>query len=134
MRRYAFRVAIVIAIGAMWAVPRVEATPDPGLTTTFTQYCVSCHNARLKTGGFVLDAASLDRIGEHRGDWEKVLRKLRLGVMPPLGAPRPDATAYEHLIASLESELDANAAAHPYPGRPVLHRLNRAEYANAVRD
>jgi len=63
-----------------------------------------------------------------------VVRKLRLGVMPPLGSRRPDATTYDSLISSLEGELDANAATHPYAGRPILHRLNRAEYANAIRD
>src|SRR5262249_16241681 len=64
----------------------------------------------------------------------KVLTKLRLRIMPPLGARRPDAATYEQLTSSLEAQLDAVAIAHPNPGLPVLHRLNRAEYANAVRD
>ena len=107
---------------------------DPQTKAVLDQYCVTCHNPRSKTGGFILDTASLDRVTAHREDWEKVVRKLRLGVMPPLGSRRPDEAAYERLIASLETELDAPAASHPHPGRPVLHRLNRAEYANAIRD
>ena len=125
---------IAIFACAVLAPRRAEPAADPQLKTAFEQYCVTCHNPRLKTGGFVLDAASLEHVGETRDSWEKVVRKLRLGVMPPLGAQRPDAATYDHLITSLERELDGSAAEHPYPGRPVLHRLNRSEYANAIRD
>jgi hypothetical protein len=112
----------------------VRAAVDTQTKDALDQYCVTCHNARLKTGGLVLDTASLDRIVSDPTTWEKVIRKLRLGVMPPLGARRPDAATYDGMISSLEGELDAASTAHPYPGRPVLHRLNRAEYANAIRD
>jgi len=117
---------------AVLAVPAAAATVDPQAKGTLDQYCVPCHNARLKVGGLVLDTSSLDQVGGHRADWEKVVRKLRLGVMPPLGSRRPDEATYGRLIAWLEGELDATA--RPDPGRPVLHRLNRAEYANAIRD
>ncbi len=126
--------AVLVTVMSVVAVPAAESAVEPQTKTAFDQYCVTCHNPRLKTGGFVLDTSSLDHVTSHRADWEKVVRKLRLGVMPPLGARRPDAETYDRLITSLERELDANAAAHPYPGRPVLHRLNRAEYANAIRD
>jgi len=129
-----FLVVAVTALCAALAVPDVHASVDPQAKAAFDQYCVTCHNARLKTGGFVLDTSSLDRVTEHRADWEKVVRKLRLGIMPPLGSRRPDEATYDRLIASLEGELDAPALTHPYAGRPVLHRLNRAEYANAIRD
>jgi mono/diheme cytochrome c family protein len=93
-------------------------------------YCISCHNQRLKTAGLALDVADLTQpeIGE------KVVRKLRAGAMPPPGLPRPDTATYAALISSLETQLDRAAEAHPYAGRPALHRLNRAEYANAIRD
>jgi hypothetical protein len=119
---------------AALAAADAQVAVDPQTKAVLDQYCVTCHNPRSKAGGFALDTASLDRVTAHREDWEKVVRKLRLGVMPPLGSRRPDEAAYERLIVSLETELDAPAASHPHPGRPVLHRLNRAEYANAIRD
>ena len=125
---------LLVALCAVLAASRAGAAPDPQVKQALDQYCVSCHNARLKTGGLVLDTAALDRITADADTWEKVVRKLRLGVMPPQGARRPDQGTYDRLITSLEGELDAPAAAHPHPGRPVLHRLNRAEYANAIRD
>jgi hypothetical protein len=112
----------------------VRAAADPQTKATIDQYCVTCHNGRLKTGGLVLDTAALDRVADDPATWEKVVRKLRLGVMPPPGSRRPDRATYDRTISSLESELDAAAATHPHPGRPVLHRLYRAEYANAIRD
>jgi mono/diheme cytochrome c family protein len=101
---------------------------------TVTDYCAGCHNDRLRSGGLSLDAADLTAVSSHPDLWEKVIRKVRLGVMPPQGARRPVPAVLDSLAASLESELDTRAAARPNPGRPVLHRLNRAEYANAVRD
>src|SRR3954469_12003940 len=100
------------------------------------KYCVSCHNARLKTAGLLLDRDSVDveHVGATGALWEKVLRKVRTQAMPPAGARRPTAAEYASLAASLEQALDAAAAAHPNPGRPTAHRLNRAEYALAVRD
>jgi hypothetical protein len=98
------------------------------------QYCVNCHSQRLKTGGLSLEGIDLSRAGANPEIWEKVVRKLQARSMPPQGARRPDETTYHVLQSALEHALDAEAAAHPNPGAPILHRLNRAEYANAVRD
>jgi hypothetical protein len=98
------------------------------------RYCQTCHNARVKAGGLLLDRLDVDRPDREPQSWEKVVRKLRTGMMPPAGAPRPDRATLDRLAASVETALDRAAAAMPNPGAPVLHRLNRAEYANAVRD
>jgi uncharacterized protein DUF1592/uncharacterized protein DUF1588/uncharacterized protein DUF1587/uncharacterized protein DUF1585/uncharacterized protein DUF1595 len=127
-------VLAAFATCAVLSAVDARAAVDAQTKAALDQYCVPCHNARLKTGGLVLDIASLDRVSADPATWEKVVRKLRLGVMPPLGARRPEPATYDRMIASLESELDGAAVARPYPGRPVLHRLNRAEYANAIRD
>jgi hypothetical protein len=95
---------------------------------------VTCHSQRLKTGGLTLEGTDLTKVAENPEVWEKVVRKLLAGAMPPQGVRRPDEATYHALTAWLEGELDQAAAAHPNPGRPMLHRLNRAEYANAVRD
>lgn len=97
------------------------------------QYCVTCHNQKLKTAGLMLDRLDLAQVGDHAEEWEKVVRKLRAGMMPPSGMPRPDAAAYEGLAVALENELDRAAAARPHVPAPGVHRLNRTEYANAVR-
>jgi mono/diheme cytochrome c family protein len=98
------------------------------------QYCVTCHNQRLKTGGLTLDVPELTDVAAHADVWEKVIRKVRAGMMPPAGMPRPDAVAQRGLVTSLERTLDDAARRSPNPGRPLAHRLNRAEYANAIRD
>jgi mono/diheme cytochrome c family protein len=99
------------------------------------KYCVTCHNRRAKIGGLALDTLDVGAIGEHPDVWEKVVLKLRAGLMPPAGRPRPDKSTYDGLAASLENALDRAAARHLDPGRTEqFHRLNRAEYQNAVRD
>ena len=100
------------------------------------KYCVSCHNARLKTGGLVLDkdAADLAGVASHADVWEKVVRKLHGRMMPPQGMPRPDEATIDAFAASLETSIDRVAVTKPNPGRSPLHRLNRSEYAAAVRD
>jgi hypothetical protein len=98
------------------------------------QYCVTCHNERAKTAALLLDKVDIDHAGEHAEVWEKVVRKLRGGMMPPQGMPRPDQAKIDGLITWLETSLDQAQAAHPDPGRSALHRLNRTEYANAIRD
>jgi mono/diheme cytochrome c family protein len=97
-------------------------------------YCVGCHNARVRTANLALDAIEGPEVGSQAETWEKVVRKLRTRTMPPIGSRRPDEPTYDALIASLEGALDAAAARQPDPGSPVLHRVNRAEYANAIRD
>ena len=98
------------------------------------RYCVTCHNQRLQTGGLALDVADVSRVGEAPDVWERVVLKLRGGMMPPAGRPRPAGAALDELRGWLEAELDRAAAATVEPGRVPTHRLNRAEYANAVRD
>src|SRR5207249_4599919 len=98
------------------------------------QYCFTCHNERLKTAGLTLESIDLENIAHNAETWEKVVRKLRTGTMPPVGVRRPDEAGYEALIGWLETELDRAEAAQSNPGRPLIHRLNRTEYANAIRD
>ena len=103
--------------------------------TVIRRYCVACHNGRTLTAGLALDDVDLTRVGDHAELWENVVRKLRAGLMPPAGRPRPDEATYARVATWLETELDAAAAASPNPGRTqTFHRLNRAEYRNAVRD
>jgi mono/diheme cytochrome c family protein len=99
-----------------------------------SKYCVTCHNARLKTAGLVLDALDVDDVGANAEVWEKVAGKLRTREMPPAGRPRPDQATYDALATDLESSLDAAAAAQLNAGHVAVHRLNRAEYTNAIRD
>ena len=99
------------------------------------RYCVTCHNQRLRVADLTLDVADVADVGAHPEIWEKVVRKLRAGAMPPAPRPRPDAAAYKGFAAWLETELDAAAARNPDPGRTdTFHRLNRSEYHNVVRD
>ena len=98
------------------------------------RYCVTCHNDKLKTANFSLQNLDLTTAGDHPEIWEQVIRKLRAGMMPPPGMPRPPLPQYEQLRDWLEAEIDRKAAGHPNPGSVVLHRLNRTEYANAIRD
>ncbi len=98
------------------------------------QYCIACHNQRAKVGGLALDTLDMAHVGENADVWEQVVRKLRTGAMPPAGRPRPDTAVSAEVVTWLETELDRAALEHPNPGRPTLHRLNRSEYRNAVRD
>jgi len=98
------------------------------------QYCVTCHNDKAKKANLSLENIDLTTAGDHPEIWEKVVRKLRAGLMPPPGIKRPPLAEYEGLRDWLESEIDRKAATRSNPGSVVLHRLNRAEYANAVRD
>ena len=107
------------------------SVPDRAL---LDDYCVACHNQRLQTAGLLLDDADLSQIGAHAELWEKVVRKLRSRTMPPARRPRPDNPTYDAFVTSVEAALDHAAAAAPNPGRPVIHRLNRFEYTNAIRD
>ncbi len=98
------------------------------------QYCVTCHNQKLKTGGLALDWLDMAHVGDQAETWEKVVRKLRAGMMPPQGLPRPKPADYEALTAALENELDRAAAAKPHLPAAAVRRMNRTEYANAIRD
>jgi hypothetical protein len=99
------------------------------------KYCIACHNERLKTANLLLDKADADRVSNSSDTWEKVIVQLRSRSMPPVNMPRPDSAGYDAVATWLETELDRAASTRPNPGRPAaLHRLNRTEYANAVRD
>jgi hypothetical protein len=101
---------------------------------TLNQYCLTCHNEKLHVANLSL-SADLGNAPARAQVWEKVIRKLRTKTMPPPGAPRPDQAGYDALASYLENEIDAAAAAHPNPGRTEpVHRLNRTEYQNAIRD
>ncbi len=108
-----------------------QQTPE----AVFARYCVTCHNGTVKAGGLVINPADVSNVAATPELWEKVVRKLRASAMPPVNAPRPDQATYESVATFLETELDRAAAAKPNPGKlPLLHRLSRTEYQNAVRD
>ena len=101
------------------------------------KYCITCHSQKAKENGLVpvaLDKLDLTRVGSDAEIWEKVVRKVSAGVMPPPGSPRPDSAASDNMVSFLTTQLDRAAQAKPNPGRAPLHRLNRTEYANAIRD
>ena len=117
--------------------PSHAASPlPPSLShrATLDKFCVTCHNARLRTAALQLDTADVDHPETNPAVWEKVLHKLRAREMPPQGPPHPDDATYESLANYLESALDRAAAARPNPGRPAVYRLSRFQYANAIRD
>ncbi len=116
---------------------QADGVPTPTAATTqaaLDQFCVRCHNDRLRTGGLTLDGRNLAQIGADAQVWEAVVRKLRGRAMPPANAPRPDDATYETLATWLEDRLDQASLSTHHPRRPVVHRLNRVEYANAIRD
>jgi len=133
----------VSTLGSAVRGAQVAPRPSPQLAVSHTpateralvdKYCVTCHNDRARTSGLSLQSLNLDNIPDSAETWEKVVRKLRGGMMPPLGAPRPDRSSIEGLVSFLETSIDRAALARPNPGRSPLHRLNRSEYANAIRD
>ena len=120
---------------------QIKSTPQQGATTSASaaravldKYCITCHNQRARTAGLALDALDISHLGDQTEKWEKVVRKIRTGAMPPANLPRPGKADADTLLAWLETELDRIAIEHPNPGRPTLHRLNRTEYRNAIRD
>jgi mono/diheme cytochrome c family protein len=119
---------------AQQARPAAAATDAEKHLATVKQYCLACHNDRAKTGGVSFEGITPASIGEHADVFEKAVRKLRGRVMPPPGSRQPDAAAADALIVWLETSLDTVAGQAHVPDRLVLHRLNRKEYANAVRD
>ena len=127
---------------ARTALSQAQSTGSRSLDTTgprairavLDRYCIACHNERLKTAGLMLDRLDAGRMVDSAELWEKVGRKLRTHEMPPQGRPRPDAPTYAAVSEAIEHALDAAATATPNPGRVAVHRLNRTEYTNAVRD
>jgi hypothetical protein len=131
-------VAASIHLQAVAPRPAQNAPSAADQRAVLQRYCFTCHNQTLKQRGTVpvaLDGLDLSKVGSDAETWERVVRKLRTGLMPPSGRPRPDQPASDRLAAWLEGELDGAVAAHPNPGRTEpFHRLNRAEYQNVVRD
>ena len=126
-----FLAIMCVPLGAGQA-PARPAAADHGAVVT--KYCVTCHNDRAKTGGLSLEKADIAAPVAAADVWERVVRKVRVGMMPPQGSPQPDTEARTALVSYLTTTLDREASAHPNPGRPLVHRLNRAEYSNAIRD
>ncbi len=124
-----------VAIACAMDCGPLEAAPTPSAERALLeQYCITCHNDKTKIDNFSLQRADINAVGDHPEVWERVIRKLRAGMMPPPGMPRPPLAKYEELRDWLEGQIDQKAAAHPNPGSVVLHRLNRTEYGNAIRD
>ena len=121
--------------GAAQTQPSRSAASSPSpQRALLDRYCVTCHNERLQTGGLALDTMDVANVGEAPEIWEKVVQKLRGRMMPPARRPWPDPEAYEGFQSWLETSLDRAAAITTQPGRVPTHRLNRAEYTNAIRD
>ena len=126
-----------IMVGLTWAIASASAqTPAAAQARGkfVRQYCIGCHGERLKTAGIVLQNVDAARVSEDAGVWERVLRQVSSGQMPPAGMPHPDDTARSAFADNLEVALDRAARANPNPGKTMPHRLNRVEYSNAVRD
>ena len=132
MRPVIIGVALLIASAvAFRGQTQAPAATDRAL---LNQYCIGCHNERLKSGNLILEKLDPASPAGQVELWEKVVRKVRAGMMPPAGSPRPSRTQVDQFAGNVESALDRLAVANPDPGSIVLHRLNRAEYANVVRD
>ncbi|MGP0074326.1 MAG: DUF1592 domain-containing protein [Bryobacteraceae bacterium] len=129
--------ALIVSL-CMQAAPPPQQAANPTSVTSeralVDKYCVACHSDKLKTGGLSLQSADMTNIPAGAETWEKVIHKLSLGAMPPQGMPRPDQASIDGLVSWLTTSIDRAVVANPQPGRATLHRLNRTEYANAVRD
>src|SRR5579863_464801 len=129
--------ALTVSCCMQAAPPPQQAANPPSVIderALVDKYCVACHSDKLKTGGLSLESADMTNIPAGAETWEKVIHKLSLGAMPPQGMPRPDQASVNNLVSWLATSIDHATAANPNPGRATLHRLNRTEYANAVRD
>ena len=130
MKSLFLAVAGVCALGAQ-TPSAISLTAQQALVK---QYCAGCHNDRLKSGGFSFSKLDLAHPDLNAGQAEKIIVKLQTGMMPPAGAPRPDAATIRGFAAALESAVDQAVASRPNPGRPALHRLNRTEYGNSIKE
>jgi hypothetical protein len=133
MRYYAAPFLALLGALAAGCQPSVEERAATA-KDVIGRYCTDCHNDAERTGELTLEGMALTDVGAHAEVWETVVRKLRGRMMPPAGEPLPEAAAADELVAYLEEQLDLAAATNPNPGRKSLHRLNRTEYGNAIRD
>jgi hypothetical protein len=138
MRHLAVAVPFALALlySASPLAAQQKATPQAAAgRALLDKYCVTCHNQRAKTAGLMFDTMDLSHVAQDSAIWEKAVRKLRAGMMPPPGASnRPDNASVNNFVSWLEVSLDQSALANPNPGTVPLHRLNRAEYTNAIKD
>jgi mono/diheme cytochrome c family protein len=128
MRNFLVTAFVLVAVGAGAATQTDGGVADPNQALV-TRYCATCHNQRLKTANVEFDTLELAHPEKNAVVWERAIRKLRGGMMPPPGAPRPAVADAHALAAYLETTLDKAAATNPNPGSVRIHRLNRAEYA-----
>ncbi|MCU1264395.1 MAG: hypothetical protein JWM21_713 [Acidobacteria bacterium] len=124
---------VILTFVACWQLSSTYPSAAPK-RDFLDQYCTSCHNDQVKAGGMTLSQLNLAQIDQHAELAEKMIRKLRSGLMPPPGMPHPNVAAAKAFASELERGIDEAAAAQPNPGSPALHRLNRTEYANSIRD
>src|SRR5262249_30144918 len=130
-------VVITAALGGGFKAspaPPAQAAAGDAQSATIKEYCAGCHNDKAKTAGVSFDGITTASIAEHPDLFEKAVRKLRGRVMPPPGARQPDGKSVDALVGWLETSLDRAEGKSHIPDEVVLHRLNRKEYANAVRD
>jgi mono/diheme cytochrome c family protein len=126
--------ALSVTASGVQRSPAITAFSPQQAQNVINQYCTACHNQQSKAGNFALDTKDLAHLEKDVVAWEAVVRKLRTGMMPPKNAARPDRATLDGLAAWLETGLDREAALHPNPGSPSIQRMNRNEYANAIRD
>jgi hypothetical protein len=132
-----FALVVLISIPLPAASPARQTTAPADFSANramLDRYCVTCHNQKAKTANVMFDAMDLTHVGKDAAIWERAVLKLRGGMMPPPGMPRPDPATIHSFVSFLENQLDQAALASPNPGTVSLHRLNRAEYANAMKD
>ncbi len=142
MKKKHLQLGLILVIGIVAAFYAGVTSRAQRATTADTtaqralieEYCVACHNQKSSTAGISLQGLDYGNVASNADVWEKVLRKVRTGQMPPAKAPKPETAETTSFVTWLESSLDRAARLHPNPGRPAVHRLNRAEYSNAVRD
>src|SRR5207249_5929509 len=129
MKRLLFLAGTIIFAGLSFG-----QNTNPAPRPLIDQYCVTCHNQRAKTAGLMLDKMDPAQVAQDREAWENVVRKLRAGMMPPQGMPRPNEATYEPLTVTVEKELRGAADQKPTLCTPGRHPLNRPEYASAIRE
>src|SRR5437764_6624738 len=134
MKRFLVFSALILSLSPMDYAQTSGPMSVESQQALVNRYCAGCHNEKMASGGFSFTKLDLAHPDQNAAQAEKVILKLRTGLMPPAGRPRPDAATLQGFVTALESEIDRVAATHPNPGKPALHRLNRTEYRNSIRD